>query len=331
MFKQLHLLTFILASTCAVLSADYTPSEEQITLEGQFLYLKPSFDDTYFVINAPTTNSFPNGKRKNNDFDFQPGFRVGGSYAFCNCNRDIEVYYSNINSNKTKTVTGDYLWATLGHPDFFSAFENYSGTAVSALKISYQSADGLMSQKIFDCRCSDFSVLFGLEAFQLRMKENYVYTSDTYTGYIHEHTRTRGLGLEIGFALNYGLYEGNCGCPGRLSINVFSTGSLLAAQGNNSIDETFLANDGSESYTPIDVSNSDTWRMVPAFHARVGFNYELPISCFNVAIEVGYEFNSYIRALSKDIFPDDVFDSLSFNNFYNFDLQGLYLSGTVSF
>lgn len=102
------------------LSAYVPPCPGQWMLEADFLYLFPSVEDTYFVIKSPNMNPVPTGERINNDFDFHPGFRVGGAYAFCQGARSIHGAYTRLCVTEKKTVSGDFLWATLGTADFAS-------------------------------------------------------------------------------------------------------------------------------------------------------------------------------------------------------------------
>lgn len=118
---------------------------------ADFLYLKPSVDDTYFVIGSPVTTAFPNGTRYHNDFEFTPAFRVFGGFSFCDCNKEIVLSYTRLSQTQQRTITGDFLWATIGRADLVSAFENYTGSASSDLDLLYQRIDALYSQQVANC------------------------------------------------------------------------------------------------------------------------------------------------------------------------------------
>lgn len=295
---------------------------------GEYLYQRPSVDDTYFVISSPVTTAFPNGTRINNDFNYRSGYRVGGSYAFCDCDREFSVSYTHLKTSKTKTVTGDFLWATNGRADFASAFEDYTGTATSSLGYHYQRYDGLFSQKIYSCCGTDVRFQFGVEYAQLRFNESYTYAVvGGALGTISQRSKTWGVGPELGFEINYALWDNQC-CdtmPGTLYINVLSSGSILAAETKTSEYNNLAEAD------ILDVTGQRAHRVIPAVHARIGLAYETAFCGNKAAIEVGYEFNSYYRALSRVTYPDDVADGLSYNNYYNFDSQGLYVSASVTF
>ena len=330
MFKKLSLFAFAVAATAGVaLSANLggiLDQGGQFRVFGQYLYLLPSIDDSSFVIDSPITTTFPNGKRKHNDVDFHSGFRVGGGYTFCGCSSEVNVAYTQLQFTEKRNIAGDFLWATVGRPDLTSSFENYAGVASSRLKFLYERFDGLFSQEIINNCCGlNVAVQFGIEAAQLRLKERYVYDSETNLGIVHQYSRAKGVGPQIGFAFDYELYT-FCGCmPGKLSLNVLSSASLLAA--NNRTKVSNVLNDEDV----LSVKNSKSWRVIPALHASIGLNYDLKVASYDTAIEVGYEFSSYLRGLTRLSFPDDVADALSNNYYDNFDVQGLYVSASFRF
>lgn len=326
MFKKLSLLALLAATSVGSLEADFPMSgNNQFRVTGEYLYLLPTIDDSAFVINSPVTSTFPNGKRENNNPQYHSGYRVGAGYSFCDCDSELLAAYTYLQFDQSKNVSGDFLWATLGRADFASAFENYAGTASSKLKFRYQRIDALYAHQLYD-RCNlDVAILFGIEGAELRLKERYNYASVTNAGTVNQYSKISGLGPQFGFALNYLLYK-FCGClPGTLSFNVGSSASLLMSDSkvnsSNTLDDLLL----------LDVSNQKSWRVIPALHANVGLSFDTNISCYQATLKVGYEFSSYLRGLTRLSFPDDVADSLSYNNYYNFDVQGLYVSGSFRF
>src|SRR5262249_4509052 len=93
-----------------------------VKLFGELLFLKPTLDDTYFAIASPTAaGGFPqplSGTRVNDDFDYEPAFRIGADYKFPDTGRTAELSYTRLAAEATETVTGSHLWATRGTPDF---------------------------------------------------------------------------------------------------------------------------------------------------------------------------------------------------------------------
>lgn len=329
MLKKLSLFAIMMTAAVGTLAANTGDARWRVT--GEYLYYMPTVDDTSYVIKSPVSTTFPNGKRHNNDFDFHSGWRVGVGHTFCDCNGELALAYTQLEYNQSNHITDDFLWATVGRADFANAFENFSGTASSKLDLRYQRIDALYSQPVFnDCNCGfNFAVQFGIEAAQLRLKERNTYVSGqgsvATVGLFEQYSKADGIGPQIGFAFDYELYRGCGALPGVLTFNVVSSGSLLAAETRVHSFESL------NEIIDLDVKNSKTWRVIPAIHARVGLNYDLQIACTDASIGFGYDFSSYLRGLTRVGYPDDVADSLSYNNYYNFDVQGLYVSVTGRF
>ncbi len=303
------------------------PCPDLWRLSGSWLYLLPTVDDTYFVIDSNTATVFPNGKRKNNEFDFHSGFRVGAEYAICKYHRELQADYTYFTTHNRRTVSGDNLWATVGRSDLVSAFENYSGFARSRLHLMYQRADFNFSQRAINNKGVYFYFQPGVEYAYLRLTEHYRYESATDLGIIEQKSRTLGFGPQLGFAMDYNFYEG-CFCRrGRqaLSFTALFSGSILMSRAR--ARESNVLN----AVTLLEVRDRRTWRTIPAFHARAGFSYTIRGSWAGFSVGASYEFNTYVRALTRVIFPDDVADGQNFTNYYNFDIQGLNVTAALSF
>jgi hypothetical protein len=299
-------------------------------ITGEFLYLRPTIDDTAFVlIGAPNNNSNPIGQKVCNQFDYEPGFRVGGFFSFCDNNRMVEAYYTRLTAKTTKTVNGTTLFALFGRADFASSFENYTGSARSVLDLTYQRVDVNFVQSIKN-NC-DFTYQFfaGIQWADFDFHEDYRYAVTTPTpvaGLVRQKSSIWGVGPQVGLNLYFPVYT-FCGCmQGDLSFVAKSTLGLLAAEEKitsfNALPETTVI---------LNTNGCDNWRVIPNAQIRLGFEYEMDISCYHATFGVGYEFTSYFRGLTREVYPDDVADGLSYNNYYNFDFQGLYLSASVGF
>lgn len=332
-YSYLMLMTLGAGSLTAASAANYDPMNGQFKVIGEYLYWSPSVDDTYFVIDSPISTTFPNGKRKNVDLGFHSGYRVGGAYLFCDCDREVQVTYTNLDFTHSKTISGDFLWGTVGNADFLFNFEDYTGTASSHNSFYYQNIDAFYAQQLFEGCCLDFSVQVGLEAVELKYNNHITYTNNAVpsapvVGLVRQHSKTNAIGPKVGFAVGYELFQSsNCACPGTLSLNVLSSGSLLAADTKTTVFNQL------SGVTDLDVSDKKSWRVIPALHARVGLNYDMSFDCGDASVEIGYEFTSFIRGLSKLSFPDARagVTGMSFDNYYNFDMQGLYVSGSFTF
>jgi hypothetical protein len=304
------------------------PCPDHWRFSGGFLYLLPTLDDTYFALSSGITTTFPNGERENNDFGFSPAFRVGAEYAFCDTHRDLQAFYSHLSTRQSRTVSGSHLWGTLGRADLISAFENYAGTASSTLNLLYHRLDVNLSQQALNCYGMYFYIQPGTEYAYLRLDENYSYQITGSTGgTIDQQSRTWGFGPQIGLAIDYNFFQRalTCSTTQTLSVTSLYSGSLLMGRARTTNSQTLATT------TLLDTTDEHTWRVIPALHARVGLDYIIQGSCVGGSIGVGYEFNSYIRALARTVFPDDVADSLCETEYYNFDIQGLSIMATLSF
>ena len=181
----------------------------------------------------------------------------------------------------------------------------------------------------FDFGRGDFSLLIGVEYSYLRLSENSIYDGSvgevTSQGSVFEKSRSAGFGPQVGFGLNYEFLQGWGDCPGTFFFRASGSGSLLATYTKK------RANSFLDGVSVVNVQDDPTWRLVPALHARLGFDYETCVCGYDSIFGIGYEFNSYIRGLSRTLYSDDVADALISSNFYNFDVQGLYLSAAIRF
>ena len=305
------------------------PCPDRWRLSVDFLYLLPTVDDTYYVMNSGSTTSFPDGKRQNNDFGFTPAFRVGGEYAFCETHRKLQTYYTHLSSHQEQTTTGTNLWGTLGRPDLTSSFESYNGFASSDLNLLYQRLDTTFFQQAINCYGLQLSVQPGIEYAYMRLREQYEYHSTVpATGVITQKSRAWGIGPEIGLGMDYNFYQSTFKCYNwtqAFSVTSLFSGSIL--MGHTKTKNFQQLN----SATIVSTQDEHTWRTIPALHASVGLDYRVIGAWVGCSLGIGYEFNTYVRALSRTSFSDDVANSLCQTDYYNFDVQGMYIQAALSF
>lgn len=325
MFKRLCLYSTLLAAATGSVFATSHPRPGSWVFDAEYLYLNPSIDDTYFVLDAPL---LAGGTKQNNDFNFHSGFRVGAIWALCECNTELEVYYTYLKSNDKRTVTGPTLTPVIGSPLFIADVGVVDGSATSHLHDLYQRGDFFVSTGVFPNCCVDFRVLAGVEYAYHRINEYASYTSlGVLTGTVYHRSRLSGAGPQLGFEVDYPLWT-TCGCyPGTLSLDFISTASLLASRSSERSNNTIVA-----GVSILDVVDRHTWRVIPAFHARVGLNYATWFDCFGASLEVGYQIDTYVRAVTREQFlaTTDIAGA-AVTNYYNYSVQGLYVAGNVSF
>lgn len=322
MLKQIRLLSTVLALSAGSLCAAGHPEPCNWEVSADFLYLLPTLDDTFFVINAGATSAFPAGKREANDLHFHPGFRVGAAVGVDE-GRDFQVAYSRLEQTKDRTVTsGGGLYATMGLPALEPEFQNYAGSASSNIHLLYQRVDGLIAQQGFVYGDAQLFFNFGLEYAYLRLNEDITYVNtDGDIGLVDRHQKHWGLGPQAGIEVDYSFADT---WLGDLSLNVRTSGSLLTSRREN--DDYHVGADA----TLVDTNDDNVWRVIPAFHAQFGLAWDFCLPCGEANLEIGYEYHTYLRGFSRAIYPTLASGS-SFNHYHNFDLQGLYVSASVGF
>jgi hypothetical protein len=313
-------------NTSYVCCSDRFPNNLQV--EAEFLYFLPTFDDTYFVIQSLlfdlTTN--PTGEFLNNDFDFCPGFRIGAAYSlYGGYGGKIYFDYTRLSDSQTRLVTEGFLWATRGTAEFTSAFIDYTGSALSNLDFLYHRIGASYTNTFWCDRCLEVSGFIGVEYASIRLREHYEYLSELADGIIDESAKTFGIGPQIGGQLYLLLLENVCCIPGSFALAAHASGSLLAGHSLIDVSNNLIGN------FFFSISDEHTWRVIPSWHARLGLNYTVCFSCLSASVEVGYEFTSYLRALARFIIPSNLGVAPSYTNYYNFDVQGLYVNLGLSF
>jgi hypothetical protein len=291
---------------------------------AELLFLKPTLDGTYFVIRSPASSALPNGQRTSNGYDYQPAFRIGAGYAFADTGRSLELSYTRLETDASKSVAGDFLWATVGHPDFARFFSPYAGTASAHTDARYQRIDAHVTQP-WQFAGMEIGLQFGAEWADLRVGESYAFASSIETGTVSAASRSWGIGPEVGLGLDWEICH-SCGIPGAFTVKAGSSIGVLLSETNARAGNTL-------SGAPLlAVRDQQTSRVLPAIHARVGLGYAFALAeRIGLTAGAGYQIDSYPRALERLTFVDDFAVSLVTTNYYDFDAQGVYASLGVVF
>lgn len=306
---------------------------------GELLFLKPTLDDTYFAINSPGPGAFPNaptGQRVNDEFDYEPAFRIGAGYEFAESGRAVELSYTRLEADASESVSGQFLWATRGSPNFNFTFGanpegdppggGYTGSASADIEAEYQRIDAHLTQP-WHLSGLDVGLQFGFEWADFRVGEDYVYvdTGLPAVGSVSAASRTWGIGPELGLVLGYELRE-PWAIPGAFSLRAGSSIGLLLSETHTRASNVVFG-------VPIvAVQDDETSRVLTAIHARVGVGYQVPLADRIAAtVGVGYQIDTHLHGLTRVEFVDDVGRSLATTNYYDFDLQGVYATFGVVF
>ncbi|NGX62012.1 MAG: hypothetical protein K940chlam9_01505 [Chlamydiae bacterium] len=282
------------------------PPPCSFSVTGEWVYLQPVVDNTSFVIKNSDSNRFQQiGPRERHDMDYESGFRIEGMYAFSNCFTDLRVAWTHLETDDTKTVSGEFLHPTKGYPLF--TIGSYEGLAKSRLDLDFDRVEGVVGFRVFNSCCFDLVIEGGLHYVSLDTKNDAFYLKESKNiHFVKTDSRYWGIGPQIGVDLYYNFW--NC-----LAVVGRAQGALLVGE-----CETRNVIGDLNSGLTVDSKSTDTWRVVPYFQTRVGLNYDWTFSCLTISLEGGYEFMSYIHPL--------VNSSAWFNNFdpdvSDFDLPG---------
>ena len=327
-----------LAAACSAMKVGSTtlPAPEAFRASVGFIYLMPTVDDTYFVTSAPISATYPNGTRENNNFSFAPGFRLGFETALCRNQRKFDLSYTYLNASQSKSVSGEHLWATRGGFFLDETLTNFLGSASSDSNLLYQQAEIVFSQQALDIYGLYFHLQPGFEGAYLRLNEKFQYiVSGSLSGNVHQKSASWGFGPKLAFQLDYNVFEGSGTCgntsPSCMTHAVAVVTNFGAALLSGQIKTDTKAIAPSSSTTYYSVTDKHGWRVIPALHGRVGLNYTVHCATYGGTLEMGYEFDSYIRGVARTEGADGPEAGYCITNFDNFDLQGLYLSAAMLF
>jgi hypothetical protein len=302
-------------------------------LTGGFVYFLPSVDDTTFLfLDESTSSEVAVGKAVSNDFGFAPGFRFGVEYALGHKYKQVQVFYTQLNSDQHKTVEGYGTALSTNSPGRDSRSLTYTGYAKSRVHQFYQSFDFSYAQRLMNCAVmNDAGLCFylkpGLEYTRLNFVQQNQYGSqssnETFT--FKDKSKVWGVGPSIGLSMDYNVFKGALYTKGThaLAVNVLFSGAILASDQRASTSNTV------NSVTYLNEHIQKTWRLIPAFHARAGLNYLMRGETYAFNLGVGYEFNSYNRAVYRQRINPST--GINISEYTNYDLQGLVVTGSFGF
>ncbi|MCB1114033.1 MAG: hypothetical protein KDK62_04690, partial [Chlamydiia bacterium] len=313
MLKNLSRLALLTGVCTGALITNGSLSGGQFSLTGEYLNLKPTVDDTNFVIDNDggfVSNFAPYpliaGERRNNDFGYNPGYRLKAAYDLCECDASLSASYSYLKATTSKEVFSTVLSPSIGQPLFVQDFYAFEGVATSHNMARYRSADALYNQLVYSDCGLHVGVFLGVEATEIKFRQKAEYlTDEDDVGTVIYRCKTEGIGPKLGFNLYYPIFSLDC-CylPGEFGLNVRGSGSLLYSRTKTRAFNDAV-NDTEETATLyMDVNNEKTRRFIPVLHSRIGISYDFELGCRAAMIEVGYEFTSYLRAISRTQYPD---------------------------
>lgn len=151
-------------------------------VRAELLYLKPTVDQSYYLITSNDTRStignnlLPNGRRHNNSVCFEPGFRVEGLYQLPCEWHQLDCRFTCFTSAHTDSASGGHLFDVMGFPgDGAQDPEDttYAGTASLRKIFLYYAADATLNRYALSDYCENLSLLFGVHYAYIKVKDNF--------------------------------------------------------------------------------------------------------------------------------------------------------------
>jgi len=211
--------------------------------------------------------------------------------------------------------------------------DGFSGTASSRVHQFYQSFEFSYVQRLMNCAVLNdaglcFYVKPGLEYTRLNFVQQNTYNfGDEADITTKDKSKVWGVGPSIALAMDYNIFKLPISKNGThaLAVNASFAGAVLSSDTKSSTAVSEAINSSFRLGDKI----QKTWRLIPAFHARAGLNYLLRGEMYAFNLGVGYEFNSYNRAVARQrIVP---LGGTSVLEYTNYDLQGLVVTGSFGF
>ncbi len=281
----------------------------------EFLYMFPSMDQPYFVIDS--ISSEPNGERFSNNQPLHPGYRAELAYLFCNQVNDVRLRWTHFPTFcDEKTKSGNELFPVMFHP--INPSGGVNGTISIEDCFDFYFLDLVFSQRALCCGPFLFDLVGGLRWGYLDLREQVVLQSTGMTRDVKVHSQFWGVGPDIGFDFEYNLCYG-------LALHGKADVALLVSRREASYSD-------SESF--VYAKNEPYCAVVPTSDIRLGINYNkelnfrclaaLPTGCGWLNFEIGYEIITFYKGLDRIYFVDDGSLGASFDELMDFTLQGPY-------
>lgn len=304
-----------------------TPGVGNCGIQAEYLYLKPSFEHSYYAISSSTFTT-PDGSRVNNEPDFHSAFRVGGFYNFCNCKNDLNIRYTHLRGSSKDSVEGTFLFNTQGFPgNGVQIGQPITGFINSNLNFKYYAGDVVFGQLLIQDCPFNLTLFGGLHTAYIGFREN-IFTFErtiSFSNTLEEKSHLWGIGPEIGMNFQY-FFPKFCG--GRLSVIGDVRGSLLISKTDAELQFSTASPVGGSSRK---IHNDKNWKGIPVFDLIIGLNYVYPFRCFNISLEIGYEAINYRNAINTIVFVDDTYPGNSLDVYSDLSIQGPYFALGIFF
>lgn len=336
---MLSFITAILLFFSLPLAAWTAPECGHLAFASELLYFAPSYDETYFVINGSGSdglmNPTPNGKRINNPVGYNFGFRLEGMYnIWCSC-VDFRLRWTHVYATSKERVsnpcTVPQLWPTEQIPSLANVPSPFRGNARSKIGVMHQKGEALFDEKMGTVYCFYLTLRQGIEWSYIRYHEVIQYThidddGDVLTETTQYHGHTKGLGPQFGIIILCDPFNYLNWGPRDLSFRFLTSATLIAANSKAKVKTQDMF-----STEENKILASSFWRFVPEWVLSFGINYSKCICDYLISAEIGYEITTYLRGSSKVVFEDTSKPGLSFNQYSDFYVHGIFFNLGVAY
>ncbi|MCB1113924.1 MAG: hypothetical protein KDK62_04125 [Chlamydiia bacterium] len=336
MNKSLPFLALAAALCTGPLFADNYGGKFRVT--GEYLYLKPSVESNYFVqVSDEEPGQFAvSGRQIQDQFNYASGYRAEVGYTFCGLG-EVSLGYTHLTDSTSKQIEGEFLTPTLGDDLFDQNYAYYPGTATSHLDVRYKSWGAYYTLPVCAPSCCDFSLVFGLEYVDIKFKQlaEFVDSSseENLTGQVALTSKTRGMGPIAGLKIACPVFSFGCDCSHVITFRGYASAGLFVTRNIGKASAVDIDNSTGEiDRLYVDLSRKRSSDMTPALFARFGLSYDYCFKCIDTRWEIGYQLASYYNAVMRTHMPQSASaSSFSFHRYNNFNLQGLYISGSLMY
>lgn len=323
------------------------PEFHRFTLTGGFTYLEPSMNGLDYLATSTYVNSPGNRNISTQTYQIDPDFDFGYFLGFgyqISDRYDIQASWSLLNTenkDSTSLIVGDngVLAQASSGTTVTVLQEDDSLSAASTENLDYQMADATLGQYHVITDNLNARLFAGIYYAKIHSEvtNNYEIFRTPDTLLLGDETYDSefwGVGPEVGFDLEYTIYEG-FDVVGHFAA-AFLVGELetetLSAYERASTTDVF-----------IDGQTQSETRIVPALNSKLGLSYNRPMSDnkYRFGIEAGYQVAYYFNAV--DQMQEDISEAINAapitpsrpivvrHNYSDVGFMGPYLNLSASF
>jgi hypothetical protein len=280
-----------------ITTADLTPGLE---LNASWLILRPSSGNLdYAILTTPLSNPSPTPSWQIQSIKpgYKSGFNLGAGYVFPNCWSDMQLNWSHLNSNHSRSTFAEN---TQFVAPFFQVGPD-SGTLKEARGKAHFHYDIVnLDFGAFMSVCGDLQLRFfgGLSGAELKLKLHSTFrdSSPNFFFSSRNYSKFTGLGPRLGISAAYDIVD--CFCiVGQMA------GSMLV--GNQRLNTSYIANSSILNSLGVNpnrqgINSKTAHQVVPALDAKLGLNYSFLLANNSLfTVEAGYQAATFLNAIAS--------------------------------